>query len=210
MRRRLTRARRITQSLIFAVALVTTQAAATQQAAAWDPPGPPPTPPAVPANLQVPAGNHVFLVGSASGTQQYVCLHNGTTTAWLFFAPQATLFSGGRQEITHFLSPNPDEGGTARPTWQHSRDSSTVWAAPIATSTAADYVAPGAIPWLLLDVVGDQNGPQGGDALIRTTYIQRVHTSGGITPSTGCTSSADAGTKALVPYTTDYYFYRAN
>ena len=32
------------------------------------------TPPAVPANLQVPAGNEAFLVGHAVGTQNDICL----------------------------------------------------------------------------------------------------------------------------------------
>jgi len=31
------------------------------------------TPPTVPTNIQVPAGNKVFLVGHAVGTQQYFC-----------------------------------------------------------------------------------------------------------------------------------------
>lgn len=44
-------------------------------------------------------------------------------------------------------------------------------------------VAPGAIPWLLLEVKGVQAGPSGGDKLTRTTFIQRLNTSGGIAPS---------------------------
>ena len=45
--------------------------------------------------------------------------------------------------------------------------------------------------------------------LTGTTYIQRLNTSGGVAPSTGCSSSADIGNKAYVAYTTDYYFYKA-
>ena len=30
------------------------------------------TPPSVPANIQVPAGNHAFLIGHGVGTQNYV------------------------------------------------------------------------------------------------------------------------------------------
>src|SRR5215216_5521720 len=49
--------------------------------------------------------------------------------------------------------------------WQHSRDTSTVWAkvALDGSSTDPAFVAAGAIPWLLLDVVGVQEGPSGGD-----------------------------------------------
>ena len=88
------------------------------------------TPPPVPANIQVPAGNKVFLKGHAVGTQNYICLPSGSGFAWTFFGPQATLFNDDdeQQIITHFLSPNPDESGTPRATWQHSRDTSTVWA----------------------------------------------------------------------------------
>jgi len=39
-------------------------------------------------------------------------------------------------------------------------------------------------------------------------YIQRVYTSGGIAP-TGCAQATDVGTRALVPYTADYFFYKA-
>ena len=46
-------------------------------------------------------------------------------------------------------------------------------------------------------------------ALTTTTFIQRLNTSGGIAPATGCTSPADVGKSAFVPYTTDYYFYKA-
>lgn len=165
-------------------------------------------PPPVPPNLEVPARNKVFLVGHAAGTQQYVCLFSGSSFDWAFFGPQATLFKNkNKQIITHFLSPNPFEGGTARATWQQSNDTSIVWAASIASSSASQFVAPGAIPWLLLQVVGDQPGPTGGDRLTRTTFIQRLNTSGGVAPLSGCTALADIGKKALVPYTADYFFH---
>ena len=115
-----------------------------------------------------------------------------------------------QQIITHFLSPNPDEPGSARAAWQDSRDTSSVWAmaTPDTTSNDPRFVAPGAIPWLRLQVVGDQDGPTGGDALTVTKYIQRVNTRGGIVPATGCAVATDVGKKAFVPYTADYFFYR--
>jgi hypothetical protein len=164
----------------------------------------------VPNNIRVPAGNAAFLLGHATGTQNYICLPSGSGFAWTFFGPQATLFDDiDEQVITHFLSPNPDEGGTPRATWQHSQDTSTVWAMAIASSSNPGFVAPGAIPWLLLQVVGAQGGPTGGQTLTAITFIQRLNTSGGVVPSTGCTSSTDVGKKALVPYTADYVFYKA-
>jgi Protein of unknown function (DUF3455) len=114
-----------------------------------------------------------------------------------------------RQIITHFLSPNPDESGTARATWQHSRDTSTVWALATASSSDPSVVAPGAIPWLLLQMVGVEPGPTGGRRLTRTTFIQRLKTSGGIAPSNGCTEKTEVGERMFVPYTADYIFYNA-
>jgi hypothetical protein len=162
----------------------------------------PPPVPQVPAGLQVPAGNQAFREGDAIGTQDYICLPSG----WTFFGPQATLFNErDRQIITHFLSPNPFENSTPRVTWQDSEDTSKVWAMTIASVV----VEPDAIPWYLLEVVGAQDGPTGGDELWGTTYIQRLNTVGGVAPTTGCTQPEEVGMTALVPYTAEYYFYRA-
>jgi hypothetical protein len=167
------------------------------------------TPPPVPFGIQVAAGNHAFLEGAAIGTQDYICLPSGAGFAWTFFGPQATLFNEhdehDTQIITHFLSPNPFENGTPRVTWQDSEDTSKVWGMTIASVV----VEPGAIPWLLVEVVGAQDGPTGGDELLETTFIQRLTTAGGVAPSTGCTLSKDVGTIALAPYTADYFFYKA-
>jgi hypothetical protein len=125
------------------------------------------------------------------------------------FGPQATLFNDdGMQIITHFLSPNPDEGGMVRATWQHSRDTSTVWAKRIVSSSDPAFVESEAIPWLLLEVVGEDVGPTGGHRLTETIYIHRVHTFGGKAPTTGCTQDSNVGQQALVPYTADYIFYK--
>ena len=155
--------------------------------------------PKVPPTLKVPAGHTLFFEGHAVGT-------------WRFVAPQATLFqtsSGVPQQVTtHFLSVNPEEPGTARPTWQHSVDTSRVWARALASSTDPDFVEPGAIPWLLLEVVGAEAGPAGGSLLTDAVYIHRLNTTGGVAPTTGCTQVSEIGSLALVPYTADYFFYR--
>src|SRR5262245_27252348 len=74
-------------------------------------------PPPVPTNIQVPAGNKLFFVGHAIGTQNYVCLPSGAGVKYVLFTPQATLYFLNWQVMTHFFSPNPDEGGTIRATW---------------------------------------------------------------------------------------------
>jgi hypothetical protein len=159
--------------------------------------------------LEVSAGNKLFLVGHAIGTQQYICLPLGSSFAWTLFGPQATLFKDDtKQIITHFLSPNPSEDGMPRATWQHSKDRSAVWAMAIASSSDLKSVERDAIPWLLLEVVGDQEGPAGGARLTRTAFIQRLNTSGGTAPMNGCSVSTDIGMRVLVPYKADYFFYK--
>jgi uncharacterized protein DUF3455 len=166
------------------------------------------TPPVVPAGLEVPAPSEAFLLGHAVGTQNYVCqpdAHLGRV-AWTLFTPQATLFNDQNEQlITHFFSPNPDEGGAVvRATWEDSDDTSAVWA----RATASATVDPNAIAWVTLQRVGSRVGPTGGQTLSGTTFVQRVNTRGGLAPSTGCDSLPDVGRKAFVPYTADYVFYK--
>jgi hypothetical protein len=161
-------------------------------------------------------------VGHTVGTQNYVCAPSGGAIKYVLFTPQATLFDEeGEQLITHYFSPNPEELNTdprvisnhiIRAAWQDSKDASTVWGKVVPGNSSSDlnYVEPGAIPWLLVTIVGDQNGPTGGDRLSVTTFIQRLNTHGGLAPSTGCSIAEDIGKTAFVPYTTDYYFYRSS
>lgn len=182
------------------------------------------TPPATPAGITPPEGNSAFLLGRATGTQGYVCLPTPTGASWTVKSsrPEATLFTKifGQdfEVITHFLSPdtNPNENapnplpfGSA--TWQSSLDSSVVWAqkvAGIAAGSDASCPHAGSIDCLLLQSIGSQKGPAGGKVMTKTTYIQRLNTSGGLAPADGCSVAGDVGNQKLVPYTADYYFFR--
>jgi hypothetical protein len=180
------------------------------------------TPPALPDDMvPVPAGNKLFLGTHAVGTQNYVCRPSGAGVAYVLFTPEATL-SGedGGQVITHDFTPNPFEpntdpkvvaDGMIRATWQH-RDTSRVWAKAHGTDPDGrkGVVTPdtSAIAWVLLDKVGVQKGPTGGDTLFKTTFVQRLNTTGGLAPKTGCSSLTDVGNFAFVPYTADYFFYK--
>lgn len=171
--------------------------------------------PAVAKQIQAPAGNKAFLVGQAAGTQNYICRPAGAGVKFMLFTPEAVLTEGGRQLTSHFFSPNPFESNgdqtvksshAIRPTWRHSRDTSMVWAKPVPNAVSAG--AANAIPWLLLQVAGAQDGPSGAGTLTPTTYIQRVNTTGGLAPSEGCAAPGDIGNQAFVPYTADYVFYK--
>jgi len=193
--------------LVSAAALAATVAAALPQGAYAQTVTPPP----VPEDIQVEPPHQSFLVGHAIGTQNYVCLPSRSIgqVAWALFTPQATLFDDALQQLTtHFFGPNPAEGGVVRAAWEHSGDTSTVWAKIVGSSTDSAFVSANAIPWLKVEVVGAQAGPTGGNTLAGTTFIQRVNTAGGVAPSTGCRLPTDIGNKAFMPYTADYFFFR--
>jgi hypothetical protein len=132
------------------------------------------------------------LVLHATGVQKYACQANGT---WLFTDPEATLFkpNGTKPVGTHFLN-----FATGRPVWRF-KDGSSV-------ETTRTQSAPGGagnIAWLLLQTVATTAGE--GDRLTDTTWVQRLNTSGGVAPAGACTP----GSTLAVPYTTDYFFWRA-
>jgi Protein of unknown function (DUF3455) len=152
----------------------------------------PPTP-AVPGEIQVPAGNKVFLVGHAVGVQIYSCNASAGGFGWGFVAPRANLYNdNGKLIITHF----------AGPTWQ-AKDGSTV----VGRAEASVTVDASAIPWVRLAAASTAAGPDG-DRLVHTTYIQRIATAGGLAPPAAECTAATAGTVAEVPYTADYYFWK--
>jgi hypothetical protein len=169
------------------------------------------TPPPVPADIDVGTGYKPILRGHAIGTQNYICAPAATATGvdWLFLGPQATVFDDeGEQIVTHFLSKNPFRNDELHATWQHSRDSSVVWAKKVTGSTDSDYVAAGAIEWLKLEMTGAQVGPGGGAKLSGTMLIQRVNTVGGVKPPASECTPATLNARRLVAYEADYYFYQ--
>jgi hypothetical protein len=147
----------------------------------WTPELPP-----VCGNLQVPAGNKMHFRVYAVGVQIY--RWNGAS--WDFVAPVANLYADedfhGKVGF-HY----------AGPTWESNSGSRVVGRRLAGCSPDAS-----AIPWLLLETVSSE-GP---GIFKRTTFIQRVNTAGGLAPAT---PGAFVGAQARVPYTTEYYFYRA-
>jgi hypothetical protein len=142
--------------------------------------------PNVCASITVPEGNKVCFHAYAIGAQIY--RWNGS--AWVFVAPAAVLYANADHD---------GEVGThyAGPTWE-SNSGSKVVGLRVAGCTP-DVTA---IPWLLLQAVSTE-GP---GIFHRVTYVQRVRTVGGLAPSA---RGAAAGDEAQVPYTAEYFFYRA-
>jgi hypothetical protein len=163
--------------------------------------------PAVPSDIAAPGGFKPFLVGHAVGTQNYICTLTPTGLKWLFIGPQATIFDRtGHQSLTHFQSVNPGVDAI-QATWQHSRDTSAVWARRLNGSSDPHYVSPDAIEWLLLEVTGGSSLPESKARLLPARYIQRINTVGGKEPTVACTD-ATLNQRQLVPYEADYVFFR--
>ena len=154
-----------------------------------------PAAPEVPTDIQVPSGNKVFLVGHAVGVQIYSCNTTAGGYAWTLLAPRANLYGDNDKLIaTHF----------AGPTWQ-AKDGSSVVGRRDAPPVTVDGSA---IPWLRLAMVSTSSGDDG-DRLAHTTYVQRVATTGGLATAAGTCNATTAGAVEEIPYTADYYFWKA-
>jgi Protein of unknown function (DUF3455) len=141
-----------------------------------------------------PAGERAVLSHHARGVQIYRCDAADGAFKWNFVAPQAQLFADAQAQTAV-----GDHG--AGPFWQ-SKDGSKVVGK---VKSRADAPAAGAIPWLLLTTTPE--GSAGQLAPVRS--IQRVNTTGGVAPAQGCSSNADVGQQARIPYTADYIYFAA-
>ncbi|MGB7438718.1 MAG: DUF3455 domain-containing protein [Candidatus Acidiferrum sp.] len=143
----------------------------------------------IPAQIQAPAGEQLFLTVHGKGDQIYTCKEGVTRLGWELKAPDAQLF---------FTDDKPFGKHYAGPTWE-ANDGSRVAGKAIATVPSTD---PDSIPWLLIQIVSHE----GTGVLSRATSVQRIRTKGGKAPASGC-DSANAGKEIRVPYTADYLFY---
>ena len=143
----------------------------------------------------------VLMHAGASGTQDYQC--EQTTTdggpnayAWVFIGPEADLSDCHKAKIgQHFAT----DAGPTRPEWITTSDNSYV----VGKKVNAFTPDASSIPWLLLASVA--NGGTGD--LSKAQHIQRLYTSNGNAPATGCDMN-NVGAIQKVPYTADYYFYQ--
>jgi hypothetical protein len=144
--------------------------------------------PEVPQQIAVSSEtNKVHFHGFGVGFQVYTW--NGTS--WGSAVPDAVLFNGeGGVVATHF----------AGPSWESNSGSLVVGALP---PDGAIIMDTNSIPWLRLKALT----AEGPGIFADTTYIQRVNTTGGKAPSA---PGAFIGQVARIPYTADYFFYRAS
>lgn len=147
--------------------------------------------PEVPTDIQVEAGHRVHFHAYAVGYQVYVATETAPgVLKWILKAPEAVMFDNDGNVIgIHY-------GG---PTWE-TESGSLVKAARVNGVT----VDPTAVQWLLLKATVS-SGP---GVLDGTTFVQRVNTVGGLAPASA--AGAQIGDELRIPYTTEYYFYRAD
>ena len=162
-------------------------------------------PPAVPASIQVPAGNRAILVGHAVGTQNYICLPANTGFAWTLSTPGDAFNDSGRQIITHYFSPNPDgkrhDARDLATLERHEHRRRRCRHRPTPRSSRRAPFPGCCFASSARTVVDRRRHPFGDD--VRPSR----DTSGGIAPSTGCSVSTEVGNRTFVPYTADYIFY---
>lgn len=141
-----------------------------------------------------PSTVHIRFTVEAQGLQIYHCAAQADTFAWVYDAPDATLFD----TTTH----QPIGHHSAGPTWTWS-DGSAITGKVLQKQPSPD---PLAIHWLLVEThdTGDKTG-----ALTGITFVRRSNTQAGAAPATGCDAQHQANI-LRVPYEATYTFYSAN
>lgn len=145
-----------------------------------------PTPELPCVDLEITESSKVIFRAYAIGVQMY--RWNGAS--WAFVAPEANLYAdaGFRGLVgTHY----------AGPTWESNSGSKVV-----AARAGGCTPDPAAIAWLLLKTVA----ADGQGIFSDVTYIHRLNTVGGSAPSN---PGSWIGEVVRVPYTAEYYFYKA-
>jgi hypothetical protein len=153
-----------------------------------------PAAPSVPADIVVPDGHKPYLVAHAEGVQIYGCSAVADGYAWRLLAPRATLTGDNGKVIGSH---------TGGPTWT-ARDGSKV----VGARDAGASVDATAVDWLRLKAVSTAAGPDGA-RIAATTYIQRIHTVGGLAPAAADCDADGVAERREVPYSADYVFFKA-
>ena len=149
---------------------------------------------ALPATVQVPAGNKVALETVGVGEITYQCGAKKDMAGqfeWVFVGPDAMLLDRSGKQIGKYYGPPA--------TWE-AMDGSKLSAVQLAVAPSMA----GSIPLQLVKA----NPAMGSGAMQGVTYIQRVNTQGGVAPATPCTA-ANLSAKQIVRYQSDYIFYKA-
>ncbi|GBC04556.1 hypothetical protein RclHR1_05730012 [Rhizophagus clarus] len=155
-------------------------------------------PKGLPTSLTPPAKFKFLLYGS--GVQIYQC-NTTSPKSWSFVGPKANLFVNPKKKPIgdHFFQPTPVNGGRA--TWNSTLDCDH---SSVITKTIQTYsVGTKDIPWLLTQTT--KNKGDKGEAFSDVSYVVRINTKGGVSPSVDeCKTNGDLFKSY---YTTQYWYF---
>jgi hypothetical protein len=142
--------------------------------------------------LRAPANEEAAFMLSGDGVYVYECrqsLLDPNAYGWVFVVPDATLYDGARSVARHATV------GVFEALTDRSSLSGVVRASQAAGAAN--------LPWLSM-----RAQPLSSDGVFAgVTSIQRVNTSGGMAPTSGC-GPTNVGGSTRVAYQADYYFYK--
>lgn len=143
----------------------------------------------IPEQIQPPSGHSPMLSVHAKGDQIYQCSLNKGGYSWTLQAPDARLYDEqGRIVGNHYSGP----------VWEYKEGSRVVGR----VLKKFDAAPASSISWLLVEVVAHK----GKGLLSEASFINRIHTHGGLAPKSGCDAN-HLGSERRVAYTADYIFY---
>jgi hypothetical protein len=173
-----------------AAALLLAACAGAPPVAPEQPGGRPAMPPSLGlfSPVRVPDGHEPALLLVARGVQIFRCERLGDAFDWRFRQPEAELFDPQGQ---------PAGRHGANFSFEH-RDGSRLLGSVTGHEKSPEADA---LPWLLLSTRSFGKGAFGG-----VSFVQRVHTRGGMPPS-GC-SAGQANRLLRVDFSADFVFYR--
>lgn len=174
---------------LFALIALVTLALQPAQAATFDNDNGPVLPEEC-SSIRIDEGHKLAFHTYARGVQIY--RWNAVTNMWDFVAPVAGLFAeeGYHGEVgSHYVGP----------TWESKSGSKVEGRRVLGTGCTPN---PDAIAWLKLS----KFRTEGKGIFSSITFIQRVNTSGGLAPAL---PGLFHGETKEVPYTAEYYFYKA-
>jgi hypothetical protein len=144
----------------------------------------------IPAQIRVPGGNSPALLTHAIGNQIYQCALVKESYTWVLLAPDAKLVDVKGQVVGKHYS---------GPIWEY-QEGSRIEGRIV---SKLDVDPDSSISWLLVKVIAHK----GKGLLSDISYINRINTRGGLTPSSGCNTN-HLGTEKRVAYSADYVFYK--
>ncbi|GAB6139367.1 DUF3455 domain-containing protein [Methylosoma difficile] len=146
----------------------------------------------IPEAVKAPEGHVPYLSVYGEGVQIYQCTLNNGEYAWQIQAPDAQLFDQTGSIVgKHYKGP----------IWEY-KEGSRVQGKIIAR---LDITQGESIPWMLVKIIGHK----GESLFTQASYISRIHTQGGLSPTGGCDSN-HLGSEKRISYSADYIFYRSN